>query len=236
MHIIPVVDLKGGLVVHARRGARDSYGPIVTPLSTTSAPQDVVRGLMALHPFSTLYIADLDAIAGLTGHTEAVSAIARAFPSLTLWLDNGAGDAGGVARTLAMGASQVLGSETQVDTALVARYRHDPRVILSLDFRGLAFQGPPALLALPDLWPHQVIAMTLAKVGSGTGPDMERLAQIKAASDARAIYAAGGVRHIEDAQALQQAGISGALIATALHEGRLTAGDLARLSAARTAS
>jgi hypothetical protein len=64
MEIIPVIDLKGGLVVRARMGQRDQYRPIETPLSPTSHPADVVQGLMSVFPFRTLYVADLDAIEG----------------------------------------------------------------------------------------------------------------------------------------------------------------------------
>src|SRR5215471_20002462 len=62
MEIIPVIDLKGDTVVHARMGRRDDYRPIRTPLSATSDPVDVTRGLLSIHPFTTLYVADLDAI------------------------------------------------------------------------------------------------------------------------------------------------------------------------------
>ena len=236
MQIIPVIDLLGGAVVHARMGARAQYRPIETPLSPTSAPLDVVRGLLALHAFTSLYIADLDSIAGRAGHAQTLGAIREAFPALAIWLDNGAADAGSVARTLATGVAQVLGSETQADAALVTRFAHDSRVILSLDFRGDTFQGPPALLATPANWPQTVIAMTLAKVGSGAGPDMARLAGIKAAAGGRAVYAAGGLRHADDARVLRAAGIAGALVATALHDGRLTAADLASLNPAQPPS
>ena len=37
-----------------------------------------------------------------------------------------------------------------------------------------------------------------------------------------AIYAGGGVRDDEDLRALEAAGAAGALLATALHEGRIT--------------
>ena len=70
MDVIPVIDLKGGVVVHARRGDRARYRPIESPLSPTATPLDVVTGLMALHPFRRLYIADLDAIGG-TGDNRA---------------------------------------------------------------------------------------------------------------------------------------------------------------------
>ena len=64
MEVIPVIDLKGGAVVRARHGDRASYRPIETPLSPTSDPLDVVAGLLSVHAFRTLYIADLDAIEG----------------------------------------------------------------------------------------------------------------------------------------------------------------------------
>ena len=62
MQVIPVIDLMGGEVVRARMGDRASYRPIESPLSPTSDPVDVVRGLLAAYPFPTLYVADLDAI------------------------------------------------------------------------------------------------------------------------------------------------------------------------------
>ena len=64
MQVIPVIDLKAGHVVHARLGHRAFYRPIETPLATGSGPIDVVTGLLSLHPFATLYVADLDAIGG----------------------------------------------------------------------------------------------------------------------------------------------------------------------------
>ena len=100
------------------------------------------------------------------------------------------------------------------------------RVVLSLDFRGEAFQGPAEILAEPALWPRRVIMMTLARVGSGAGPDLERLAAIRSIAQSREIYAAGGVRDAADLKALKAAGASGALIATALHERRIVRADL----------
>ena len=97
----------------------------------------------------------------------------------------------------------------------------DERVILSLDFRGPAFQGPPEILDDPSAWPARVIAMTLARVGSGAGPDVERLAGVRRMAPGRRVYAAGGVRDAADLAALAHAGIAGALVATALHDGRL---------------
>jgi uncharacterized protein related to proFAR isomerase len=62
MEVIPVIDLKDGVVVHARMGMRSAYAPIETPLSPTSQPNDVARGMLSIFPFRKLYVADLDAI------------------------------------------------------------------------------------------------------------------------------------------------------------------------------
>ncbi len=105
-----------------------------------------------------------------------------------------------------------------------------PDLILSLDFFGDGlFRGPKSVLDQPNLWPRRVIVMTLAKVGSGSGPDFDRLAEIKAKAGDRDIVAAGGVRDEDDIRALAALGVSAALVATSLHNGALTAEHLAAL-------
>jgi len=229
MHVIPVLDLMGGTVVRARMGQRDQYRPIDTPLSCTSEPLDVARGLLTIHPFSTLYVADLDAITGRGDNDAALARLREAMPKVILWVDNGIADVDRATAWLGAGLGHlVVGSETQRDVALVRHLAGDARVALSLDFRGDAFQGPAALLD-PASWPQRVIVMTLSRVGSGAGPDIARLADIRAMANGRSIYAAGGVRHAQDLTALKRHGIAGALVATSLHDGRLTAADVAAL-------
>jgi phosphoribosylformimino-5-aminoimidazole carboxamide ribotide isomerase len=81
-----------------------------------------------------------------------------------------------------------------------------------------------------DAWPQKIIVMALARVGSASGPDMNRLANIRSRAIGRRIYAAGGVRDADDLALLAQAGITGALVATSLHNGKLTGAQIARLS------
>jgi phosphoribosylformimino-5-aminoimidazole carboxamide ribotide isomerase len=227
VEIIPVIDLKGAVVVRARMGERASYRPIETPLSPTSAPRDVVRGLLSVYPFAVLYIADLDAIERAGDNDSTIRQLRAEFPRLRLWVDRGIADRHAAENWLRTGRGDlVLGSESMSDAALARHFAADERVILSLDFRGVAFQGPPALLGQPDDWPQKVIVMTLARVGSGAGPDLERLRAIRAAAPTRRVYAAGGVRDVDDLLALQNAGIVGALVASSLHDGRLTGRDI----------
>jgi phosphoribosylformimino-5-aminoimidazole carboxamide ribotide isomerase len=230
LRVIPVIDLVHGQVVRAQMGDRASYRPLESPLSPTSDAVDVVRGLLAVYPFPTLYAADLDAIQSRGDNFPTLRRIREEFPALQMWIDNGAAD--DAALEAVVGAdlgSPILGSESQRDSSLIARHRASTRIVLSLDFRGDAFQGPQDLLAEPALWPQRVIVMTLARVGSGAGPDLGRLASIQSIAGGREIYAAGGVRNAADLSALKQAGVAGALIATALHERRIVATDLQAL-------
>jgi phosphoribosylformimino-5-aminoimidazole carboxamide ribotide isomerase len=227
LHAIPVIDLMGGAVVHARRGDRASYRPLASPLSLTSDAVDVVRGLLAVYPFPALYVADLDAIQNSGHNLAALRRIRVEFPRLEMWIDNGAANSAALEALISadLGAP-VIGSESQRDGALIAQHRGSRPIVLSLDFRGDAFQGPTEILAEPALWPRRIIVMTLARVGSGAGPDLERFAAIRSIAGARELYAAGGVRDAADLSALKAAGASGALIATALHERRVVGTDL----------
>ncbi len=228
MDIIPVLDLRGGIDVRAHRGQRDQYRPLESPLSPTSDPADVMRGLYSVYPFRTFYVADLDAIMG-TGNNEAAQRGLKAeFPAAVFWVDNGVSDLSSARSWLDAGLGHlVIGSESQHDMALMRALSEHDRVVLSLDFRDQAFLGPAALLDDAVSWPRRLIVMTLARIGAGAGPDLARLCAIREIAAGRDIYAAGGVRDSADLAVLKGAGISGALVATSLHDGRLTGRDLA---------
>lgn len=232
MEIVPVIDLKNSEVVRARKGDRANYRPIETPLSRTCRPDDVVAGLLSLFPFSKLYIADLDAITGAGDNSEMVHSIQQAHPGLELWVDRGFSDAASIRRFLSLsGVHAVVGSESQRDTSAAGELRDEDRVLLSVDFLRGGYVGPPALFQSAEFWPGRVIGMTLDRVGASEGPDLEILKTIVGRAGSRRIYAAGGVRSTDDLAALQQVGVHGALVASALHDGRLGRHDIARLQA-----
>jgi phosphoribosylformimino-5-aminoimidazole carboxamide ribotide isomerase len=231
VEVIPVIDLKGGEVVHAQRGERDSYRPVRSQLCRGSAPVDVVAGLLTVYPFATLYIADLDAIQARGDSTAAIRQIRQSFPELRLWVDNGLADPAACRAWLTQGLSDlVLGSEAQRDRAILhALSDGDARrhLILSLDYKDDRFLGPPDLLLAPSLWPDRIIVMTLSRVGSRGGPDLDLLRRWRKEAPTKKIFAAGGVRGGEDLLALADCGTSGVLVATALHEGRIGRAEIA---------
>lgn len=245
MEIIPVIDARGGVAVAACRGDRARYGPLATLLAASADPVAVALGLQSLFPFPTLYVADLDGIEGRGADTGLQRRLAAAWPGRELWIDDGTPGAdagspsalgregGGGSRRPQVVLHHVIGSESLASLAdyAAARRRAGEAAPLSLDFRGDAFVGPPALLDNAALWPGRVIVMTLARVGSGEGPDLARFASIIARAGGRKVYAAGGVRNADDLHALRDLGAAGALVATALHTGQIGTGDLVEITA-----
>lgn len=233
MHIIPVIDVMGGVAVAARGGARADYKPLVTPLAAGPAPIAVARGFLTLYPFRTLYVADLDGIRGRGANLDLIRSLSKALPGVALWVDNGASDETRVRDLLAIpDTAAVIGSESKLGPAELDTLTSlfGERLILSLDFKGDEFLGSPQLLSQRTAWPDRVIAMTLARVGSGEGPDVTRLGQIAAAAGMRRVYAAGGIRGSADLEAARAAGAAGALVATALHGGQIKTGDLEEIA------
>jgi phosphoribosylformimino-5-aminoimidazole carboxamide ribotide isomerase len=231
MLIIPVIDIRGGVAVRAVAGERAHYRPIKSPLADSPDPVAVARGYQSVFPFPTLYLADLDGIEGRGTNRHIHSRVADAWEGGDVWLDDGSMEAEpshqrvrpviGSETLLAAGACQsVLGGKPLNRTG-----------ILSLDFHGLTFMGPPELLAYPSVWPGAVIVMTLANVGRGDGPDLKRVAAIaEMAGPKRRVFAAGGVRDIDDVRALKDSGASGVLVASALHAGKIKTGDLEQIA------
>lgn len=237
MKLIPVVDLLRGEVVHARRGERAAYRAIESRLCKGAQPLTVVRALLDLHPFRTLYLADLDAIQATGDHSSIVAQIRAAFPKLELWVDSGISDREALSVWMAAGRGRpVIGSESLRDQAalhdVLAQLQpgggESTRWVLSLDFRGDDFLGPTALLQDTSLWPGQILAMNLARVGSQLGPDLELIRRLTRLAPGREVFAAGGVREASDLEAAGAAGAAGALIATALHDGRIGPQELSR--------
>lgn len=229
MKIIPVIDLKHGVVVHAQQGQRESYRPMQSPLCSSSDIYRVIDAFLALYAFDTIYIADLDALMKQGNHDVLIHDVLVAFPKITFWLDQGYRPYN--CRPNYMNSLPVLGSESYQDESLSEIGSFKGNFILSLDYKGDDALGAQRLFNDPALWPQDIIIMTLARVGSASGPDFKKLKRFCQRYPDKNFIAAGGVRGGDDLLALQTLGVTQALVASALHLGKLSADDIAVLQA-----
>ena len=233
MEIIPVLDVAYGKVVRAKEGKRESYAPITTPLSPSAEVADVARGFRKLSNFRKFYVADLDGIEGRGRNLRLVPTLSQACPNAEVWIDAGT-TSRGASRTIlaAPVVTLVVGSEGLETSATWRDIASEApaRTVLSLDFMGDEFMGPADLLTKTELWPSRVIVMTLARVASPDGPDVGRIADIVKRAEKRRVFAAGGIRDRADLDRVASLGVAGALIATALHSQKISAGDLREIT------
>lgn len=231
MEIIPVLDLMQGQVVRAQRGNRQLYRPIRSQLCDSSEPECVAEALLQLYPFDSLYIADLDAIQGSGDNLPVITALRKRYRHIDFWLDAGFNRPEQIDSAQALGLGCIIASERLESLAqyelLLGRVQQEA-ALLSLDFGPGGFIGPQQLLDRPDLWPQRLICMTLGRVGSYAGPDFAQLGKLIAHSGEHEIYAAGGVRDLADLEHLAHIGAAGVLVASALHDRKITHAQIAR--------
>jgi phosphoribosylformimino-5-aminoimidazole carboxamide ribotide isomerase len=237
MRVIPVIDLKRGVAVHAVRGDRERYRPLRSRIADGSDPVAVTRAVRERFGLDELYVADLDAIAGEPGHPDVVAALAR---EARVMVDAGAVEPDAVAALLDLGAARVvIGTESLPGVDAFRRLRTalpDAPLVLSLDLRDrrvlspdpalAGTDAPGALARLADAGASEAIVLDLARVGSGDGPDVDLLRDLRRRVPALALLAGGGVRDAADLRALAEAGAVGALVATALHGGAIAPEEL----------
>lgn len=234
MQVIPVIDLLNSQVVHAQQGKRDTYRPIQSPLVSSSDPGAVIESMLDYYPFNTLYIADLNSIqqkAIEPQHYALIKALCKRYPTVTFWVDAGAVNSSCFSQWSRLPVKPVIGSEnvTRFSDYAPLMQQTDAPGILSLDFMNDSFIGDHQILSQSRLWPETVIAMTLDNVGASNGPNWQKLRQINALNKHSKLIAAGGVRQIDDLTQLKTVGVDGVLIATALHQQKISPQEIAEL-------
>lgn len=232
MKIIPVIDIYNGRVVHAVRGKRKEYLPIRSSLCKSIDPIEVARAFKNLG-FTDLYIADLDAIIGSSMNLEVLKNIVNE-TGLKLMVDSGIDSIESAQKLLDAGVLKIIvGTETLQSKNFVGEvvdFFGDERIVVSLDlkedkvllksgFQG--FSGPLNLLReFKAMGVSQVIVLDLARVGSCEGVNVEFLKKLVVEIGIN-IYVGGGIRNINDLIELKDLGLSGVLIATSLHIGKI---------------
>ncbi len=235
MQIIPVLDLKAGRAVHAVRGQREQYVPVKGVLGSGDDPLALARAYRDQLGCATCYVADLDAIAGLPGHSAILQALVQ--EDLSLWVDAGVSTPAQVLALAELGIAKIIiGSETlQSPTDLMALATNSSlaSLVLSVDLQQGVLRAPSGIATPQDLVNlasevglKEIILLDLARVGAAAGPPLDLLSSLRPHFPNLAFYAGGGVRHRADLEALARAGAAGALVATAFHRGVLTAADV----------
>lgn len=229
MEIIPVIDIRQGLVVHAVKGQRDNYHSLQSLLSNSIHPRDVVQAFINTYRSKTIYVADLDAIQDRANNDTIIDELHTLFPAQTFWVDQGLASIIDFKKHTTR--QHVIGSETDI-SCLSLREIIDltPDIILSLDYRANIFLGDQSLLQNMNIWPDRIIIMSLAHVGSNSGPDYELVSHLKKIAGNKQLYVAGGVRHERDLELLEDIGIAGVLLASALHTQQINAHTVEKFS------
>lgn len=223
MQIIPVIDVMGGIVVHATGGIRANYQPLQSILSTSCDPVELISALLILHDFKTIYIADLDAINNHHYDLAFYTDLHKSFPTIEFWLDMGVRTSNDWQKIASMkGVRCVLGSESLDDIDLLKDARIKEQAILSLDYQNNRFLGKVELIEQPESWPKKVIVMNLDHVGARAGPDFSLLSKVQNLAMDSDIIAAGGVRNEADLVQLSKQGFTATLVASVLHKGNIS--------------
>ena len=233
MHIIPVIDISKGVVVHAVKGDRDKYRPITSQLCTSANPIEVINGFLDIYDFRTVYIADLDALQQQGNNTGIIRSISNTYPELEIWLDSGLALMGHYIEDLMLAplrmilATESMGSISTF-TSTVNKYASH-RFILSIDYIAGKILGPYEKLQVQSQLPADILILNLDQVGANQGITIPDQLNQNSIFKTHKIYYGGGIRNSDDLLRLESLGLSGALLATALHCKTITRDDLEAL-------
>jgi phosphoribosylformimino-5-aminoimidazole carboxamide ribotide isomerase len=235
--LLPAIDLRAGRVVRLREGDFDRevvYG---------DDPIEVVARFRASGA-TWVHVVDLDRARGVGSQVDVVGSLVAAALPVRCQAAGGLRTEAAVGEVLDFGAMRVvIGTAALEDPGFAASVvnRFGPeRIVAALDVRdGLAVgegwrAGAPgrpvmeALDRLADAGVPRFAVTAIARDGLLGGPDLGLLEQLVGAGRG-AIIASGGIASIDDLQALRDLGCAGAIVGSALYEGRI---DLAEAVAA----
>lgn len=239
MQIIPVIDILNGVVVRGIAGERQKYAPIASMLTQSRDPSVIVRVLQDEYGLTDFYVADLDAIQAQRMNRCTIAELSQ-LPG-TMYADCGVRTKTDIQDQLDLGVDQIVVALETVpnpETAaeLLAEFGTDC-LVFSVDMKnGKPLAGaewghlsPFEICRLViDAGFDRLILLDLSSVGTDGGtPTLELCKQVlDQFADVRLITG-GGIRGADDLQLAKDAGVDGVLVASALHDGRLTRGNRA---------
>jgi HisA/HisF family protein len=241
MQVLPVIDLLRGVVVRGIAGQRSEYRPLQSKLTTSVQPLDVARAIRSMFGFTNLYVADLDAIIDKQPNWNCYHALLN--DGFHLFVDAGVRDVALSLELSRVGAEPIIGLESCPSPSVLAEIvdANQGQVTFSLDLKN----GRPLLSSDSAGWSDNIaeiirqavasgvsrlIVLDLADVGTSSGGQTDTLCcSLKAEFPQIGLTCGGGVRGVGDLQKCKTLGASRVLVASALHDGRLTVADLRHL-------
>ena len=220
MELYPAVDIEGGRVARS---------------TSASDPIAAVRQF-ARDGARWVHVVDLDRAFG-KGENRELTRRLLAEAAVRIQVGGGVTSDDGVAELVGWGATRVvIGTAGAVDAMLVARLlgRYGAeRLAMGIDARDgrVAARGSDVRLALAPLelarrlrgqGARTVIYTDAARDGSLAGPDVDGARAIAALAEGLDVIVSGGVASLDDLRRVRDAGLAGAIVGRALHEGRFT--------------
>ena len=222
MELYPAVDIEGGRVARSTSAA--------DPLAAVR--QFAHDGARWVH------VVDLDRAFG-KGENRDLTRRLLAESAVRIQVGGGLTTEAAIAELVDWGATRVvIGTAAAVDPALVARLlaRYGAaRLAVGIDARDgrVAARGSDVTLALTPLelarrvcseGARTVIYTDAARDGSLAGPDLDGARAIAALGEGGGldVIVSGGVASLDDLRRVRAAGLAGAIVGRALHEGRFT--------------
>jgi len=220
VELYPAVDIEGGRVARS---------------TSASDPIAAVRQF-ARDGARWVHVVDLDRAFG-KGENRELTRRLLAEAAVRIQVGGGVTSDDGVAELVGWGATRVvIGTAGAVDAVLVARLlgRYgSERLAMGIDARDgrVAARGSDVRLALAPLelarrlrgqGARTVIYTDAARDGSLAGPDVDGARAIAALGEGLDVIVSGGVASLDDLRRVRDAGLAGAIVGRALHEGRFT--------------
>ncbi|MFO0975872.1 MAG: HisA/HisF-related TIM barrel protein [Planctomycetaceae bacterium] len=233
MKIYPVLDLRGGQVVHAVAGQRHQYQPVQSRLTNSTDPVDLLTAMQDQLGLNQFYVADLDGIQHQRPDWPQLQRLTRT--GATLMVDAGFRTVQDSERLHAqdLGAVQaVLGTESFEDLDSVVP-DHFANGIISIDLRNGVLQlacrsdhiprEPDALVEhLSRRGFRDFIILDVATVGTHQGiPTLSLITQMQLHCPEVRFITGGGIRSEACLKDAQRSRVHGLLIASAIHNGTL---------------
>ena len=228
LELLPAVDVKDGRAVRLVQGALDQE-------SVYGAPLEVALEFQAAGA-EWLHLVDLDAAFGRGSNSTLLAEVVAAL-DIKVELSGGIRDDESLKRALATGCTRVnLGTAALEDPEWTAKVikQYGDRIAVGLDVRGTTLAARGWTKEGGELFEtierldrdgcSRYIVTDVAKDGTLTGPNLELLKSVCAATKAP-VVASGGVSSLADIASIAQLvdiGVEGSIVGKALYAGAFT--------------